>query len=93
LTALAGFTPQAQAAEAAYKTAIAMEPKSIIAHLGLANFYLQSGKITEAEREFMVAQALEPASFILKKCVTSESNFHPSLNRDICPTLVQQQYA
>jgi tetratricopeptide (TPR) repeat protein len=51
----------AEAAEAAFKRSIALEPKWVPGHLALANHYLAGGKVADAERELKVVLGFEPA--------------------------------
>lgn len=49
---------QLEAAGAAYQQAIAMNPRSPQAHMGLATTYLAQGKLDEAEQEIVAAEAI-----------------------------------
>ena len=49
-------------AEAAYKASDRGDPRSVLPHLALASFYLQSQRTAEAEEEFKAALALDPTS-------------------------------
>src|SRR5581483_3032862 len=59
-----GYLQQAKGnkaeAEAAYKQAIATDPKSLMPRLALANFYWASKQQAEAEETFKAALALDP---------------------------------
>src|SRR5262249_35005642 len=66
LRATPGFTPQPELAEQRFKAAVDDDPQSAIAHLGLANFYLQTERPPEAEQEFIKASTLGPDSYEAK---------------------------
>jgi tetratricopeptide (TPR) repeat protein len=66
------------AAEAAFKQAVALAPASVAAHLSLANFYWSGGKWPEAEAELKESGRLEPDN-ILALRVTA--NFFVATNR------------
>jgi tetratricopeptide (TPR) repeat protein len=47
-------------AEAAFKTAVFVDPKSVDAHLSLGYFYWVTGRASQAEGEFLAALAIAP---------------------------------
>lgn len=53
---------QVQAAEAAFKSAVAAAPKSVDAHLAFARFYWSAGKPAEAEAWLQSGLQLEPSN-------------------------------
>ncbi len=58
-------------AEAAFKKAIEVTPKSVEARLALANFYWATGRASDVERALTEARALDPAHLLLNRMLAS----------------------
>ena len=56
-------------AEAAYRQAVASDPKSVVAQLALAQFQWNTGKPADAEAAFKAALAVEPANGLANRAL------------------------